>query len=64
LKADQCIYHNEEMGVIIITYIDDFLIISEKGLKIDKLKEDLQATFKMEDLGLASYFVGVRIVHN
>src|SRR5436853_3781820 len=57
LKRDQCIYCNEEIGVIIVIYIDDFLIISEKGPKIDNLKEDLQATFKIEDLGLVLYFV-------
>ena len=64
LKADQCIYRNEETGVIVVTYVDDFLIIGKKGPKIDNLKEDLQATFKMEDLGPASYFVGVRIVRD
>ena len=62
LKSDQCIYRNDETGIIIVTYVDDFLIIGPNSSQIDMLKKDLQEQFKMEDMGPASYFVGVRIV--
>jgi hypothetical protein len=37
------------------------LIISKDKAKIKALKKSLKKRFKMEDLGPAKYFVGVRI---
>jgi len=56
-------FHIILLIVIIVTYVDDFIIFGEKDL-VDKVKKDLHGTFKMEDLGPASYYVGVRLVCN
>jgi hypothetical protein len=42
LKSDQYIYHNDETGIIIVTYVDDFLIIGLNSSQIDILKKNLQ----------------------
>jgi len=40
-------------------YVDDILIISKDKAKIKALKKSLIKRFKMEDLGLVEYFIGV-----
>ena len=50
LIADQCIYRSANTGLIIITYVDDFLLIGpQEGLK--KLKQQLLEAFNIKDLG-------------
>lgn len=61
LRANNCVYRNSDTNFIIVTYIDDFLIIRPKGKTLERLKADLQTQFNMEDIGKASYFVGVQI---
>lgn len=61
LFADQSVYRNAETGLIIITYVDDFLLIGPQGEALGKLKEQLSKEFDMKDLGPCEYFLGVRI---
>ena len=42
-------------------YVDDILIISKDKTKIEALKKSLIRKFKIEDLGLVKYFIGVKI---
>ena len=48
-------------GILIIIYINNILIISKDKAKIKALKKSLIKRFKIEDLGPAKYFIGVRI---
>ncbi|KAI0991951.1 hypothetical protein K3495_g16235, partial [Podosphaera aphanis] len=64
LKSDNCIYRQKIYGIIVVTYVDDFLIIGRDRSKIDKLKEELRKKFDLEDLGAANYFLGVRIIRD
>ncbi|PSS18574.1 hypothetical protein M430DRAFT_101958, partial [Amorphotheca resinae ATCC 22711] len=50
--------------LIVITYIDDFLLVSLKEKELTNLKVVLQSAFKIKDLGPYYYFIGVRIVRN
>jgi hypothetical protein len=63
LKADNCVYINKA-GVIIVTYVDDMLITGPNPKDIAAVKKALQNEFEMDDMGPATYFVGVRIVRN
>jgi hypothetical protein len=63
LKADNCLYINKA-GVIIVTYVDDMLITGPNPKDIAAVKKALQDEFEMDDMGPATYFVGVRIVRN
>jgi hypothetical protein len=51
-------------GVIIVTYVDDILITGPNPKDIAAVKKALQEEFEMDDMGPATYFVGVRIVRN
>jgi hypothetical protein len=51
-------------GVIICTYIDDILIIGTNLAAIAGVKKALIQSFEIEDLGLAAYFVGIRIIRD
>src|SRR5205085_2041900 len=64
LESDHCIYTTTDgyKGIIIATYVDDFLITGPKMSEIKRLKQKLNQAFDMKDLGEASHFLGVRIV--
>ena len=59
---DQYVYINKSTGILIIIYINNMLIIGKDKAKIKALKKSLIRKFKMEDLGLVKYFVGVKII--
>ncbi|CCU76267.1 Gag-Pol polyprotein [Blumeria hordei DH14] len=63
LATDNCVYYNNNTRVIIVIYVDDFLIIG-KTAELTKLKAQLMKLFKMDNIGSLSYFLGVRIVRN
>jgi predicted GNAT superfamily acetyltransferase len=52
LDSDNCIYLNSTIKVIIVTYIDDFLIITKSIPAITELKELLASKFSIKELGL------------
>ena len=49
------------MGILIIIYINNILIINKDKATIKALKKSLIRNFKMEDLGPIKYFIEVRI---
>ena len=55
------IYINKLIGILIIIYINNILIISKDKTKIKALKKSLIRKFKIEDLGPVKYFIGVKI---
>jgi len=61
LEADNYMYYNKDTKFIIITYIDDFLVIALKGPTLDEFKIDLSSKLDVKDLREASYFLRVRI---
>jgi hypothetical protein len=63
LKSNNCVYINK-VGVILVTYVDNMLITGPDINEINKVKEALKKEFKMDNLGLVNYFLGVRIVRN
>jgi ribosomal protein S3 len=58
---NQCIYINKSIGILIIIYVNNMLIIGKDKAKIKALKKSLIRRFKIEDLGPTKYFIGVRI---
>jgi hypothetical protein len=61
LFADQCVYQNASTGLIIITDVDDFLLIGPHWQELQQLKRQLLNAFEMKDLGPCQFFLGVRI---
>ncbi len=61
LPHDNCIYFTRRKlsETIIITYIDNFLLLERDILKIKELKGILSKEFDMKDLGACTQFLGV-----
>ena len=60
--ADPCLYYqNKEHLIIIMTYVDDLLILSQDDNEIRNCKHQLQTIFKIKDLGTIQRFLGIRV---
>ena len=55
--SDSCVYwHRKNYSfLILLLYVDDFLIASNDTQLLNRLKSDLSKEFKIKDLGLAKY---------
>ena len=61
-KADSNLYYKVENGkpVILLLYVDDLFLIGDEEL-IAKTKKKLATEFKMKDLGMMHYFLGLEV---
>ena len=61
-KTDSNLYYKVEEGnlVILLLYVDDLFVIGQDGLIAD-MKRKLAAKFKMKDLGMMHYFLGMEV---
>jgi hypothetical protein len=60
LDSDACLFRKR--GVVLMLYVDDLLVVADSAKAIDELKQVLMAEFQMQDMGPASYYLGIRIV--
>lgn len=60
-KMDPCIYHGDELNLIIAIYVDDFLIFYKNEEKLNNIKKLLSKKFRMKDIGVAKGCLGIRI---
>eukprot|EP00253_Pinus_taeda_P009173 PITA_09173 len=61
-KVDENVYHIFVEGklLIIVLYVDDLILTGDKKL-IKSCKEDIAREFKMKDMGLMHYFLGLEV---
>lgn len=64
LSSDNAVYISYSDRVIIITYVDDFLIMGPSRANINRFKRQLKEVLDTKDLGPVDYFLGVRIVRD
>lgn len=67
LNAETCLYmFKGPKGEIcfLVVYINDFILTSNSCTFMDSIKAKLPATFKIKDLGAASYILGIQITHD
>ena len=64
-KADSKLCYKVEDGnpVILLLYVDDMFVTGRDGLIVD-MKRKLSAEFKMKDLGMMHYFIGMEVWQN
>ena len=64
-KADSNLYYKVEDGnpVILLLYVDDLFVTGMDGLIADT-KRKLVIEFKMKDLGMMHYFLGMEVLQN
>jgi hypothetical protein len=64
LAINEYIYFNNKTWLLVITYINDFLIFRSDIKAIDELKINLYAKFYIENIGPVAFFLGVRITRD
>ena len=62
-KSDYSLFSRNTTGLLtfVLVYVDDLLITGSDVLGIKQLKQDLHHAFTIKDLGLARYFLGLKI---
>jgi hypothetical protein len=65
-KADYSLFTRQEGSsfIALLVYVDDILIASSDAIAVTKLKQFLDAQFKLKDLGLVRYFLGLEIARS
>lgn len=65
-KHDTCIYFlvKDKLILVVAVYVDDLIIFSNDATQTKKIKQHLSDRFKMKDLGLAKYILGMEIIRN
>uniref|UniRef100_A0A2N9ETF6 Reverse transcriptase Ty1/copia-type domain-containing protein n=1 Tax=Fagus sylvatica TaxID=28930 RepID=A0A2N9ETF6_FAGSY len=65
-KADYSLFtrHDGSSFIALLVYVDDILIASSDIAAVTKLKQFLDAQFKLKDLGPVRYFLGLEIARS
>ena len=62
--CDPSIYVHAEYMIIIVTYVDDMLMVGKDLSKIRLIQKQLSERFEMETLGPTRHFLGVKITRD
>ena len=65
--SNHCVYFKRlvnESYIIPLLYLDDMLIVGSNMQQINELKQKLERSFAMKDLGVAKKILGMRITWN
>jgi hypothetical protein len=62
-ESDDTLYIHQQVPylVILIMYVDDLIITGNNDDHIEQVKKELHAAFKMADLGLLHYYLGIEV---
>ena len=65
-KADYSLFTRQDGSsfIALLVYVDDILIASSDAVAVQKLKQFLDAQFKLKDLGPVRYFLGLEIARS
>jgi hypothetical protein len=55
------IRHTASKPLVVVMYVDDLLIAGPVDNDIDKFKQEMRERFKMSDLGLLTYYLGIEV---
>ena len=50
--------------IILLLYVDDMLIVGQNSSRIKKLKQELNKSFAMKDLGPANQILGIKFIRD
>ena len=66
IHADPCVYAYKRGTVVLIIslYVDDLLLASDSLAELTKVKAELQTCFDMDDVGDASFALGIKITRD
>ena len=63
IRSDPSIYiwFTDDIHVVLPVFVDDITLMSKDVNRISAVKDELQKSFKIKDLGLATYLLGIKI---
>src|ERR1700722_10953543 len=64
IPANPYVFISQQSGQIIIIYVNDLILIRRDIQTIKLLKEALRNKYKVRDLGLITYYLGIQIIRN
>jgi hypothetical protein len=62
--ADQAVFKNDTLGIIILCHVDDLLVFGPKIEQINKIQTKLGKNLELTSLGPVSYFLGMEITRD
>ena len=64
-KNDYSLFHKKVGSNVtyVAVYVDDIMVTGNDQVEIDSLKSFLDSTFKIKDLGLLNYFLGIEVLY-
>ena len=64
-EADPCVYiHRADTMTVIAVYVDDLILMTATMKEMQKVKQSLETKFKITDMGMLHYCLGVTIVQD
>jgi hypothetical protein len=64
LESDDVVYYSQKTGDIVTTHVDDFLIMGQSSQRLKDLTTSLQNDVKLNDLGNADWFLGIKTLRS
>jgi FMN phosphatase YigB (HAD superfamily) len=64
LKSDDAVFYSQKTGDVVTTHIDDFLIMGQSLQRLEELVTSLQKDVKLNILGNADWFLGMKILRS
>lgn len=64
IDADYSVFTDPDTGTIVALYVDDVLVTGPSRPDIQRIKDALNAKFKMSDLGPCSYYLGMTVTRD
>jgi hypothetical protein len=56
------VWWNSNMQLVVGVYVDDLIITGSDRDNIRSFKEEMAAMFKMSDIGLLHYYLGIEVM--
>lgn len=56
-------YKNHNVFVILLVYVDDIILTGNSEIAVENLKSFLRSKFRIKDLGILKYFLGIEIIN-
>ncbi|KAJ0858060.1 putative RNA-directed DNA polymerase [Helianthus annuus] len=65
-KCDHSLFilNKENVTVFLLVYVDDIVLTGNSVAEIERIKKVLNDTFKIKDLGILKYFLGIEVLYN
>jgi hypothetical protein len=64
LESDNVVFYSQKTGDVVTTHVDDFLIMGQSLQRLEELVTSLQKDVKLNSLGNADWFLGIKILQS